>query len=267
MLPDAPSDPALRRIKVDGKPIIYTSEGSGDHVVLGLHGCPGSVRDFRWMGPCLAPDVRFIRVDLPGFGKTPLSSFPDPTFQGRAAWLTRFLDALAIGRATVVGHSAGGPLALELAANHGDRVHALGLVAAPGVTPHRAVRKYSRRKWWSRALRVPVVMQLMGIPLRRGFEGAGFPKGLPAYTLRQSIHIVAQFDFARTAENLENLACPTLVAWAEDDRFIEKSISEELARLCPAGPRLPFASGGHYVQKHGAVEIASALIDMARGSV
>jgi pimeloyl-ACP methyl ester carboxylesterase len=263
LLPEAPSDPALRRLTVDGAPVVYTSEGRGDCVVLGIHGCPGSVRDFRWMGPCLAPDVRFIRLDLPGFGRTPLSTFRDPTFTARAAWLTRVMDELEIDRVTAVGHSAGGPLALQLAASHPDRVKALGLVAAPGVTPHRAVRKYARRKLWSRALRVPVLMQILGVPLRRGFERSGFPKGLPAYTLRQSIHIVAQFDFEATRRNLAAAQCPTLVAWAEDDRFIERGISEELAELAPNGPRLTFATGGHYVQKHGAVEIAAALVEMA----
>ncbi len=264
MLPTAPSDPALRELRVDGRPVMYTSEGRGEHVVLGIHGCPGSVRDFRWMGPCLAPDVRFVRVDLPGFGQTPLRSFPDPSFGGRADFLVRLLDALEVDRATVAGHSAGGPLALELAAAHPSRVKALGLIAAPGVTPHRAVRKYARRKWWSRALRVPILMQILGIPLRNGFESSGFPKGLPAYTLRQSIHIVAQFDFERTRRNLAKVACPTLVAWAQDDRFIEDSISRELAELAPDGPRLVFAEGGHYVQKHGAVEIGAALIELAR---
>lgn len=265
VLPDAPSDPAPRSLTVDGRPVSYTSEGGGDAVVLGLHGCPGSVRDFRWMGPCLAPRVRFVRLDLPGFGQTPLASLPDPTFQGRAQWLTRVLDCLDIAEVTVVGHSAGGPLALELAASHPIRVRGLGLIAAPGVTPHRAVRKYARRRWWSAALRVPGLMQLLGIPLRRGFERSGFPKGLPAHSLRQSIHIVAQFDFERTRHNLNRLTCPTLVAWAEDDPFIEASISQELARLAPDGPRLPFPTGGHYIQKHGAVEISAALAELATG--
>jgi pimeloyl-ACP methyl ester carboxylesterase len=176
--------------------------------------------------------------------------------------LASFLEALEIEHVLVLGHSAGGPLALELAAQFPGLVRGLGLVAAPGVRPHRAVRKYKHRKRWSKLLHVPGIREILTIAIRRGFERAGFPTGLPGETLRQSIHIVAEFDFEATRENLDRIVCPTLVAWAMDDRFIDEEISRELATLAPEGPRLCFPEGGHYVQKHGAVEVCAALIAM-----
>ena len=55
--------------------LAYTDEGTGP-VVLAIHGCPGSVRDWRWLGHPLASHFRLIRLDLPGFGETPLGHSP-----------------------------------------------------------------------------------------------------------------------------------------------------------------------------------------------
>lgn len=65
-----------------------------------------------------------IRPDLRGFGETPLSSY---TF-----WfgddVIDLLDHLGVDRATFVGSSLGGRVALELAATHPERVAALVLL-------------------------------------------------------------------------------------------------------------------------------------------
>jgi pimeloyl-ACP methyl ester carboxylesterase len=50
----------------------------GDHVVIALHGCPGSAYDWRYIGALLEPRCRFVRIELPGHGSTPLSACPSP---------------------------------------------------------------------------------------------------------------------------------------------------------------------------------------------
>lgn len=52
---------------------------------------------------------------------------------------------------------------------------------------------------------------------------------------------------------------PSLVAWSQNDEFMEEEIPLELARLCHPGPRLAFAGGGHNVQKTRAEQVAGAL--------
>jgi hypothetical protein len=54
-----------------------------------------------------------------------------------------------------------------------------------------------------------------------------------------------------------------MVAFAEDDPFIEPEIPRELGMRLPAGPRLSWARGGHNVQKTHAREIGDALLAMA----
>lgn len=257
--PETPSDPPIRWVDVRHGRMALTDVGEGP-VVVALHGCPGSVRDWRWLGTVLEPELRLIRLDLPGFGQTPLATEPNASFEERARLVIEVLDALEVERACVMGHSAGGPLALALAAHHPDRIGALALIGAPGLRPHRPLRRAPVAHRISPLLRVPLAREVLTRWLRWGFERSGFPKDLPDEAVQQTMHIVARFDFEAQRARVQALNTPTLVAWCEDDDFIDADISAELAAACPAGPRLRFERGGHYLQKTHAVEIAAALV-------
>lgn len=262
--PERPSDPELRWLSLRGGRVAYTDEGQGPAVVA-LHGCPGSHRDWRWLGAAIEPELRLIRLDLPGFGQTPLETLPAADFASRAALVVEVLDALGVEVACALAHSAGGPLALELAANYPRRIGAVALVGAPGLRPHRPLREARFSHRISPLLRVPGLRWLLTRWLRVGFERAGFPKQLPDAAVQQTMHIVAHMDFEQQAHRVQALTVPALVAWCDDDTFIDADISEGLAAACPIGPRLRFAEGGHYLQKTRAVEIAAALVPWWRG--
>ncbi|HVL49128.1 MAG TPA: alpha/beta fold hydrolase [Candidatus Thermoplasmatota archaeon] len=106
-------------------------------VVL-LHGF-GAWAEVTWTPTlaALAPDHRVLAPDMLGFG---LTSKPDPSLlEGddatsvEVAFLERFLDAVGVERATLVGASFGGALALRLARAAGDRVDRLVLVGSMGL--------------------------------------------------------------------------------------------------------------------------------------
>jgi len=265
MRPDTPSDPELKTLQLPSGAVSYSEAGEGP-VLIGCHGCPGSVRDWRWMGPILERSLRLIRLDLPAFGGTPLATWRDASNAGRARFVLAVADALGIERFAVMAHSAGGPLSLELAANHPDRITAVAFMGVPGLRPHRPLREHPHAHSIARLLWIPGIRQLLTLQLRRGFEQAGFPKGLPGDALRQSMHVVNAFDFPRQSTNAAALRVPNLLAWTEDDNFIEAPISEELAEALPPGVRLTFPDGGHYLQKTRATEIAEAIAELVRGT-
>jgi len=207
----------------------------------------------------LEPNFRVIRFDLPGFGETPLSVMPDADFAVRAQWIVDSLAEMGVTEFAVMGHSAGGPLALEVAAGHPERVMGLILIGAPGLRPHRAIRKKPAIRRISRLLRVPVLRTLLTPMLRAGFESAGFPTGLPTDSIRQSMHIIHALSFERQRENVARVRAPTLIAWTEDDQFIDQDISEELADAFSNVECARFADGGHYLQKTRSTEIGQAV--------
>jgi 4,5:9,10-diseco-3-hydroxy-5,9,17-trioxoandrosta-1(10),2-diene-4-oate hydrolase len=97
-----------------------------------LHGAGDNALDWRLVMPALAATHRVYAPDLPG---SPDSARPaadySPAFFER--FVVAFVDSLGIGRATYVGNSLGGLIALRLALSEPARVAALVLVDSAGL--------------------------------------------------------------------------------------------------------------------------------------
>jgi pimeloyl-ACP methyl ester carboxylesterase len=256
--PERPSDPPVHVGWLPEGPFAYTDEGEGP-ALIALHGLPGSSRDFRWLGAELEGPVRLIRLEQPGFGRTPLSTEPDPTLAGRTRFVRRVADALSLSRFAVLGHSIGGPVALSVAAADPDRVSGVALLASVGLHVHRLARRVPRHPDVARLLELPLAPRLVLPAMRRGFARAGFPSSTPDGELVQSTRIFSVLSFAEIRAAAARVRCPTFVSWAEDDPLVESAVALALSRALPQGPRLAFRDGGHNIQKSKAVELAGAL--------
>ena len=264
--PDQPSDPPKQVLHLATGPVHYSDVGSGAPIVA-LHGSPGSGRDFRWLAPVLEPHFRVIRPDLSGHGATPPHGRSHWTIPGRAEFTVRFLAALELRDVTLVGHSIGGPVAMEAALASPDRVARVAVISSIGMRKHQVLRGKPVRAV-STALNLPILGPLLVPGLRAGIRAAGFPRSTPDHEAVDSVHAVARVDFkerAATVRALAAAATSTLAVWSEDDPIIERSIFEELAAALPPGPRLVFADGHHNPQKTHAVEIGAALREFAQG--
>ncbi len=113
---------------VDGLALHYVREGRGPAIVL-VHGLGGFAESWRKTIDVLAQSADVLAVDLPGCG---LSAKPrtryDLDFFTRV--LHGFLDAVGVGRVSLVGHSLGGAVAVTYALTHPASVDRLALVSA-----------------------------------------------------------------------------------------------------------------------------------------
>ncbi len=122
-----------RTIDAGGIATNYHDEGAGEAVIL-LHGSgPGVSAWQNWAGivPQLAVRHRVIAPDIVGFGFSPK---PAEEKAGIKLWvrhIVALLDALGIDKATLVGNSFGGSVALATMAHHADRVRGLVLMGTP----------------------------------------------------------------------------------------------------------------------------------------
>ena len=89
----------------------FDREGSGAPLML-LHGTNSSRSIWKPLLPHLSNEREVFTVDLPAHGQSPPSSFTPPDWATEVAAL---LDHLGLECVAVVGHSAGGWTALELA--------------------------------------------------------------------------------------------------------------------------------------------------------
>lgn len=256
MTPETPSDPPPRRVKVGAKEASLTDEGEGP-VWVALHGLPGGARDWRWLAPAMV-GVRFLRIELPGFGGTPKEAMPEAGFSARARWAIEVMDALGIERFGVIGHSIGGPLAMAVAGLVPERVRALALIASVGRSEHLGYRKARPMRALAPLIGVPLVGSAMRTVMRKAFEGFGF-RGHSDESLEHTLRIVKALSFEDNRRFADGVVAPTLVAWSGDDPIVEAAIGDDLAQVLPSGPRLFFESGGHNLQKSRAVELGQAL--------
>jgi pimeloyl-ACP methyl ester carboxylesterase len=122
-----------RRITVDGVETQYLEAGAGPLLLL-LHGHEQSAASWRWVIPALARTHRVLALSLPGHGE----SGPVPGGQAPGADLAPFVAAFvfAVGAELpldVVGHSAGGAIALRLTLADPARIRTLTLVDSAGL--------------------------------------------------------------------------------------------------------------------------------------
>ena len=114
--------PMDKFIAVDGLRLRYLEMGQGHPVIL-LHGASlGSSADvfLRNMKPLADAGFRAIAFDSPGFG---LSDTPGDHSNGyRRDAIVKFMDAMGIAKAALVGHSQSGGPAVQIALQKPERV-------------------------------------------------------------------------------------------------------------------------------------------------
>jgi len=124
----------------DGRTLAVREAGdsASDRVVVLCHPAPGS----RVLDPdpaaTAAAGVRLVSVDRPGYGESsPLPAGTVPAIPTCAGDVLAALDHLGIDSVAATGWSAGGRIALALAAERPDRVRSVAVVATPA--PHEDV--------------------------------------------------------------------------------------------------------------------------------
>ncbi len=258
MRTETPSDPTRIFMDIGPHRLAYTDEGNGVPIVA-IPGLPGGVRDFRWLAPALGDGVRFLRIELPGYGESPRTGYLGMSIPERAEIALRFIEALDLPPAILLGHSSGATLVAHLGRHHPERVKAAALVAPPGPMAHYPVGAY---RALVRVFQFGIGRAVMRPALRTLFRAGGFPAYLSDAERMYTALDAAAKDFDLYGSDVAAMTCPTLVAWARDDRLIPVKTYEALDALAPPGPRLRFDDGGHNIQKTRAVEIAAGLEEL-----
>ena len=115
----------------------YLRAGAGKPLVL-VHGYLGGSAQWQGQIDALSPTHDVIAPGLPGFGLA--AHLPGPArIADFADAVMDCIDALGIGRFTLLGHSMGGMIVQQIAARHGDRLDGLVLYGTGplGLMPDR----------------------------------------------------------------------------------------------------------------------------------
>jgi len=241
-------------VSVAGNNLFYSANrGEGSAVVL-IHGAGGSHLHWPASLRCL-PGARVYAIDLPGHGRS--GGDGRERIEGYAADLVGFLQALGVGRATLVGHSMGGAIAQSMALTTPERVSRLVLVStgarlrvAPAVLEGLrqdfagTVRLLAEWIWG------PGTEPTLVAEGRRAMEEAG-PQVLTGDFLACD-----RFD---VRERIGEIAMPTLVITGSEDLMTPPRFGQWLADHIPGARFLLVEGAGHMVALERPEEVARAV--------
>jgi pimeloyl-ACP methyl ester carboxylesterase len=218
-----------RHAQVGPVSIHYQVAGSGAPLVL-IHGLSGSC---RWWGrniDSLARQFHVYVVDLVGFGA---SRNGHPFVLDKAAsTLVRWMDQVGIERAGLVGHSMGGHIAAELAADFPERVDRLMLVDA-AVLPFD--QNYLQHTFG-------LLNELRQLPL--SFLPILFTDALRA-GLTTLWRAASELLIRDMLAKLAKIQAPSLVVWGERDALLPLELGKQLARHMPGHELVVIKGAGH----------------------
>lgn len=216
-------------IQVGLATISYQAAGSGPPLVL-IHGLSGSCRWWERNVADLARQFRVYVIDLIGFGE---SVAPHPfVLKETAPYLAAWMDRLDIPRANVVGHSMGGVIAADFAADYASRIDRLVLVDA---AVYVAEQNYLRHALG--VINEFVVQRPHFLPV---LVNDAYRAG-PMTLAKAAIELLTTNIEAK----LRQIQSPTLVVWGERDAITPLDAGRRMCRYLSNGRMVAIKGAGH----------------------
>ncbi len=274
------------QIELHGRRAVYRMAGKGPAVVL-VHGMLNSSSHWQQVALELAADHTVIAPDLIGHGD---SAAPrgDYSLGAHAASIRDLLTALGVERATVVGHSLGGGVAMQFFYQFPARVERLVLIssgglghevspmlrtaALPGVSAALSLAAHPRllaglygagARLRERGVRHGVYVQAVARalrPLQRPQARAAF-----LHTLRSVIDVRGQRVSATDRLYLLE-RMPTLIVWGERDNTIPLAHGRRAHEAVPHSRLRTLPKAAHFPHLEAPEQLTAVLREFLRES-
>lgn len=245
--PPPPMPEPTRRglLEHDGARLAYAAFGHGPPLIL-LHGGAGNSEHWSNQVPALAPHFEVFTLDSRGHGRSTRTDAP-LSYHQLAEDVVALLDHLQLARASVVGWSDGGIVALDMAIHHPERLERVVLFGAnfdrSGMkhgTPTAAARTYFDlcAKDYARLSPTP----------------EAYPRFFAA------LRLLWRTQPAFTGAQLKAITTPTLVLDGAFDELIQVEHTRSLASLIPGAELRLLPEAGHFAPWQSPAAFNRALL-------
>jgi pimeloyl-ACP methyl ester carboxylesterase len=270
--------------ELHGHRMIYRMAGSGPVVVL-IHGMVNSSRHWESVALGLAANHTVIAPDLIGHGDS-AAVRGDYSLGAHAASIRDLLAALGVERATIVGHSLGGGIAMQFFYQFPQRTERLVLVSSGGLGQEvglllrgAAIPGAAALVWAAAHPRVLAALSRAGDQLRRRGRGEGVYLQAIARALRPLERRGARRAFLQTLRSVIDAggqkvnardrlylleSMPTLIVWGERDNTIPLSHGREAHGLIPGSRFETLPRAAHFPHLEDPEGLTDVLLEFLR---
>jgi pimeloyl-ACP methyl ester carboxylesterase len=252
---------------IDAGPVTGPAAGT---VVL-LHGASGNAADMMLtLGTALASRYRVLAFDRPGQGWSERpGGAADASPARQAALIRQALHFLGVSKATIVGHSWSGALALTLALDHHEVTQALVLLGAVthpwpgGIAWHYTV---ASQPWLAAPFTEVLSAPLGSLLLPSAVTAVFTPQDAPAdYAARTGAALLLRpAAFRANAEDMEGLLAyvtalapryaeirvPTIILHGDQDKVVWLDLHARPLQHAVAGAKLIVLEGAGHMPHH-----------------
>jgi pimeloyl-ACP methyl ester carboxylesterase len=294
-------EPLMTTIKhgyanVNGIRLHYAETGSGDNLVILLHGFPEFWYSWRKQLIALSAEFHAVAPDMRGYN---LSDKParieDYKIDKLADDVVGLMDHFGAAKAMIVGHDWGAGVAWAVAQKYPERVAKLAVLQVPILAAWRANLTFKQflRSWYMFFFQLPRVPEWL-IRLRNldalnktfqervGRKGSFTDEEVELYkeAARQPGALTAAINYYRanvfdrffskrsapsTKGNRPRVRVPTLFIYGEQDFAIIPETVKDLDKYIDGEYReLRIPDSGHWVQNEAPEEVNNALLEFLR---
>jgi pimeloyl-ACP methyl ester carboxylesterase len=268
-------------VRLHGDSVSYLRGGEGETLFL-VHGIAGSCNTFGSVLEGLAERYHVIAPDLLGHGQ---SGKPrgDYSLGAHASGLRDLMEILDIPSATIIGHSLGGGVAMQMAYQFPKRCERLVLVSSGGLGPEvTPLLRAATLPGTDLVLSIATSERAKGVyrkalsPFRRfNVEPTASaahvlehvaclqdPEARHAFihTVRSVMDLRGQRIDARNRLYLAN-HIPTMIVWGERDRFIPVKHGREAHAMIPKSRLEVFERAGHFPHLEDPERFVDVVLD------
>jgi pimeloyl-ACP methyl ester carboxylesterase len=273
-------------ISLHGNRVSYRTGGDGPLLVL-VHGITSSSASWEPVLPALAERFTVLAPDLLGHGQSDKPA-GDYSLGSHACLIRDLMLALGHGPGTMVGHSLGGGVAMQLSYQFPELTHRLVLVSSGGLG--REVSLFLRAVTLPGSeLVLPLIASrpvidagtgvgrlLGGLGLQAGPDLGEIARGIASlnelgarrafvHTARAVIDVGGQRVDARDRLYLAE-AVPSMLVWGEEDPIIPAKHGIRAQKLMPGSRLELFEGAGHFPHLHDPLRFVSLLTEFVDGT-
>jgi pimeloyl-ACP methyl ester carboxylesterase len=259
----------MPKVRVDGVELHYEEAGRGSETIVFSHGLLWSGAMFEPQLRALSSRYRCIAWDHRGQGR---SDSPDErSHQIESCYhdALRLLDHLGATPCHFVGLSMGGFVGMRVAARHPELLRSLTLMAtAADPEPKASAGKYRTLNRVARLFGVGVVaakvMPIMFGPSFMSDPARASERARWTAELRKnsrSIHraVTGVIEREGCMDELENIQCPTLILWGEEDAAIARARAEATHAAARGSSFVTIPKAGHTMTIENPEAVNAAL--------